>query len=124
MKFNIQSNTGKSWHICRFVVKNEGVDIFNRWYDEKHFEYVLREFHCTEALRVQCTKDERPYFVNNCPDDVTVFFAIYIWDSVSEMEEAFKKCDFDGLLEECDEIYPYVVEQSNEDGEELVYYHK
>lgn len=121
----IQNMSGKAVHICRFVVKNEGVEFFKRWYDEKHFLYAIKELKCTSAALFECKKGKRDYYVNDLNDDeVTVLFSMYAWDSEEELVKGMSDADLAGLIEECQEIYPYVVANTNEDGILQMFYGK
>ena len=110
-------HTGKAFHCAKFVIKDEGVELFNEWYnkgDENwrgHLEWCAQAFHNTAAYRFQAV---------DSPPGTKTFYAVYVWDSPEEKEAGMKTPEMPELLRHGEMLKPYVVDQVDIDFNELL----
>jgi len=96
-------NVNDAMYIIKFVVRDEGIDYFNDWYNNKHLKWAADLFKCKSAIRLESTHS--PYCTHT-------YYAIYTFDSKEDMDIGLTMTPArDELVEDLKKIREYVVEE-------------
>lgn len=108
-------HVGDAVYIIKFVVREEGVDFFNAWYNDSHLKWAADVFKCKYAARYEATHSAY---------ETRTYFAIYYFDSREAMDAGLtRNADRSQLIEDLKKIRGFVTaEEFNPTYEILTYY--
>lgn len=107
-------NVGNAVYIIKFVVRAEGLDFFNEWYNTKHLKWAVDVFGCQYGSRFEATHSAY---------ETRTYYSLYFFESKEAMDIGLQYTgDRNDLIDDLYEIRKYVVAEEFNPAFEILSY--